>query len=178
MQYHISFWLHFLLFSLSKLGLKHQDLPVKLLSRLISLERLNLSGNRLQEFPRDLKLPLLSFLDMSDNQMEDVTTLEALTSVEELKMENNLYVTVREKGSTNESQQSKSDIDSLHIWAVVVLMDHSFFILLNYYKSNHFFFLTPTQQQTSSTINPKHVMPPKCCFPPGEWQPQADGFAS
>lgn len=79
----------------------HQDLPVKLLSRLVSLERLNLSGNRLQEFPRDLKLPLLSFLDMSDNQMEDITTLEALTSVEELKMENNLYVTVRENCFTN-----------------------------------------------------------------------------
>lgn len=73
-----------------------------LLSRLVSLERFNLSGNRLQEFPRDLKLPLLSHLDMSDNQMEDVTTLEALTSVEELKMENNLYVTVRANCSTNE----------------------------------------------------------------------------
>lgn len=92
---HTSFWLHFLLFSLSKLGLKHKDLPVKLLSRLVSLESLNLSGNRLQEFPRDLKLPLLRFLDMSDNQIEDVTTLEALSGVEELKMENNLYVTVR-----------------------------------------------------------------------------------
>ncbi|XP_075878610.1 leucine-rich repeat and WD repeat-containing protein 1 isoform X1 [Nelusetta ayraudi] len=80
--------------NLSKLGLKHKDLPVKLLSRLVSLESLNLSGNRLQEFPRDLKLPLLRFLDMSDNQIEDVTTLEALSGVEELKMENNLYVTV------------------------------------------------------------------------------------
>lgn len=68
---------------------------MKLLSRLVSLESLNLSGNRLQEFPRDLKLPLLRFLDMSDNQIEDVTTLEALSGVEELKMENNLYVTVR-----------------------------------------------------------------------------------
>lgn len=75
---------------------------MNLLSRLVSLERLNLSGNRLQEFPRDLKLPLLSFLDMSDNQMEDVTTLEALTSLEELKMENNLYVTVRANCFTNE----------------------------------------------------------------------------
>lgn len=75
---------------------------MRLLSRLVSLERLNLSENRLQEFPRDLKLPLLAFLDLSDNQMEDVTTLEALTSVEELKMENNLYVTVRANCFTNE----------------------------------------------------------------------------
>lgn len=98
----ISFLLNTLNFSLSKLGLKHQDLPVKLLSRLVSLERLNLCGNTMQEFPRDLRLPLLSFLDMSDNQVEDVTTLEALTSLEELKMENNLYVTVRAICSTND----------------------------------------------------------------------------
>lgn len=75
---------------------------MKLLSRLVSLESLNLSGNRLQEFPRDLKLPLLRFLDMSDNQIEDVTTLEALSGVEELKMENNLYVTVRAICLSNE----------------------------------------------------------------------------
>lgn len=75
---------------------------MKLLSRLVSLESLNLSGNRLQEFPRDLKLPLLRFLDMSDNQIEDVTTLEALSGVEELKIENNLYVTVRAICLSNE----------------------------------------------------------------------------
>ncbi|XP_040907300.1 leucine-rich repeat and WD repeat-containing protein 1 [Toxotes jaculatrix] len=79
---------------LSKLGLKHQDLPVGLLSRLHSLERWDLSGNRLQELPKNLKLPALRYLDLSDNQMEDVTTLESLSSLEELKMEDNLYITV------------------------------------------------------------------------------------
>lgn len=77
------------------MGLKHQDLPVKLLSRLSSLESLDLSKNSLKEFPRNLELPALRSLDLSDNQMEDVTTLEALSGVEELKTEDNLYITVR-----------------------------------------------------------------------------------
>ncbi|KAM9788276.1 LOW QUALITY PROTEIN: leucine-rich repeat and WD repeat-containing protein 1 [Neosynchiropus ocellatus] len=79
---------------LSKLDLTLQDLPVKLLSRLKSLERLDLSQNRLQELPRNLELPNVRFLDLSDNQMEDVTTLEGLGGLEELKMEDNLYITV------------------------------------------------------------------------------------
>ncbi|CAG5870982.1 unnamed protein product [Menidia menidia] len=80
--------------SLSKMGLKHKDLPVRLLSRLQALERLDLSGNTLQEFPKTLELPALRCLDLSDNQMEDVTTLEPLSGLEELKMEDNLYITV------------------------------------------------------------------------------------
>ncbi|XP_034540385.1 leucine-rich repeat and WD repeat-containing protein 1 isoform X2 [Notolabrus celidotus] len=80
--------------NLSKLKLEHKDLPVKLLSGLQSLERLDLSGNRLQELPKNLKLPALRHLDLSDNQMEDVTTLESLCGLEEVKMEDNLYITV------------------------------------------------------------------------------------
>ncbi|XP_059207631.1 leucine-rich repeat and WD repeat-containing protein 1 isoform X2 [Centropristis striata] len=80
--------------NLSRLGLKAEDLPVNLLSRLRSLERWDLSGNGLQQFPKHLELPALRFLDLSDNQMEDVTTLESLSSLEELKMEDNLYITV------------------------------------------------------------------------------------
>ncbi|XP_054872909.1 leucine-rich repeat and WD repeat-containing protein 1 isoform X1 [Amphiprion ocellaris] len=80
--------------NLSKMGLQLQDLPVKLLSRLRSLERWDLSGNRLQDFHKSLELPALRFLDLSDNQMEDVTTLESLVGLEELKMDDNLYITV------------------------------------------------------------------------------------
>ncbi|XP_029375327.1 leucine-rich repeat and WD repeat-containing protein 1 [Echeneis naucrates] len=80
--------------NLSKMALKVQDLPVKLLSGLHSLQWLDLSGNRLHEFPKNLKLPALRYLDLSDNQMEDVTALESLSSLEELKMEANLYITV------------------------------------------------------------------------------------
>ncbi|XP_061608966.1 leucine-rich repeat and WD repeat-containing protein 1 [Phyllopteryx taeniolatus] len=80
--------------TLSKLGLKCPDLPVKLLSRLRSLERWDLSGNRLQEFPKNLELPELRFLDLSDNQMEDVASMASLCSLEEVKMEDNLYITV------------------------------------------------------------------------------------
>lgn len=82
------------MFSLSRLGLKPQDLPVRLLSQLRSLERLDLSGNKLEELPKNLELPALCYLDLSDNQLEDVTTLESLSSLEELKMEDNLYITV------------------------------------------------------------------------------------
>ncbi|KAM8834892.1 leucine-rich repeat and WD repeat-containing protein 1 isoform 1-T1 [Synchiropus picturatus] len=80
--------------NLSKLGLTLQDLPLKLISRLRSLERLNLSKNRLHELPSNLELPNLRFLDLSDNQMEDVTTLEGLSGLEELKMDDNLYITL------------------------------------------------------------------------------------
>ncbi|XP_061558998.1 leucine-rich repeat and WD repeat-containing protein 1 isoform X1 [Phycodurus eques] len=80
--------------TLSKLGLKCPDLPVKLLSRLRSLEQWDLSGNRLQEFPKNLELPELRFLDLSDNQMEDVASMASLCSLEEVKMEDNLYITV------------------------------------------------------------------------------------
>ncbi|XP_005725535.1 leucine-rich repeat and WD repeat-containing protein 1 [Pundamilia nyererei] len=80
--------------NLSKMRLKLQDLPVKLLSRLQSLEKLDLSGNMLQEFPKNLELPALRFLDLSDNQIEDVTTLDSLSNVEELRMDGNLYITV------------------------------------------------------------------------------------
>uniref|UniRef100_A0A1A8EFC2 Leucine-rich repeats and WD repeat domain containing 1 n=1 Tax=Nothobranchius kadleci TaxID=1051664 RepID=A0A1A8EFC2_NOTKA len=80
--------------NLSKMALKHGDLPVKLLSRLQSLERWDLSGNRLQELPKNLKLPALRYLDLTNNQMEDVTTLESLSSLEELKMDDNFYITI------------------------------------------------------------------------------------
>ncbi|XP_028277312.1 leucine-rich repeat and WD repeat-containing protein 1 [Parambassis ranga] len=80
--------------NLSKMGLKLQDLPVQLLSRLKSLERWDLSGNGLQEFPKNLELPALRYLDLSDNQMENVTTLESLSNLEEIKMEDNFYITV------------------------------------------------------------------------------------
>lgn len=81
--------------SLAKMGLKLKDLPVRLLSRLTSLERWDLSGNGLQEFPKNLELPALRYLDLSDNQMENVTTLESLSNLEEIKMEDNFYITVR-----------------------------------------------------------------------------------
>ena len=77
------------------MGLKSQDLPVALLSKLRGLEQLDLSGNMLQELPKGLSLPRLKLLDCSNNDMEDVTTLEALSSLEELRLEDNLYLTVR-----------------------------------------------------------------------------------
>ncbi|KAL0994469.1 hypothetical protein UPYG_G00122650 [Umbra pygmaea] len=80
--------------NLSNLCLKRGDLHVPLLSRLCSLEKLDLSGNKLQEMPPDLSLPSLRTLDLSNNDMEDVTTLNTLTELEELRLEDNLYITV------------------------------------------------------------------------------------
>ena len=68
---------------------------MKLLSRLQSLESWDLSGNRLEELPQGLALPSLRSLDLSDNEMEDVTTLDSLTGLEELKLDGNIYITVR-----------------------------------------------------------------------------------
>ncbi|XP_072303092.1 leucine-rich repeat and WD repeat-containing protein 1 isoform X1 [Eucyclogobius newberryi] len=80
--------------NLSKLCLRCEHLPVTLLSRLCTLQRLDLSGNRLRMFPEALELPELKHLDLSDNQMEDVSSLQALRALEELSLEDNLYITV------------------------------------------------------------------------------------
>uniref|UniRef100_A0A3Q2R0Y8 Leucine-rich repeat and WD repeat-containing protein 1 n=1 Tax=Fundulus heteroclitus TaxID=8078 RepID=A0A3Q2R0Y8_FUNHE len=85
---------HIKTLNLSKMGLALDDLPVALLSRLTSLERWDLSGNKLQAFPKGLELPALRYLDLSDNQVEDVTSLESLRGLEELKMDDNFYITV------------------------------------------------------------------------------------
>ncbi|XP_039518441.1 leucine-rich repeat and WD repeat-containing protein 1 isoform X2 [Pimephales promelas] len=83
--------------NLSRMGLKSKDLPVPLLSKLCSLEQLDLSGNMLQEIPKGLCLPSLKILNCSNNDMEDVTSLEALRNIEELRLEDNLYLTVNDE---------------------------------------------------------------------------------
>ncbi|XP_066551331.1 leucine-rich repeat and WD repeat-containing protein 1 isoform X2 [Amia ocellicauda] len=80
--------------NLSKMGLCCADLPVALLSRLRGLTRLNLSGNRLRELPSGLQLPGLRVLDCSHNDLEDVSSLEPLSSLEQLQLDGNLYITV------------------------------------------------------------------------------------
>ncbi|KAL2095004.1 hypothetical protein ACEWY4_009723 [Coilia grayii] len=83
--------------NLSRLGLKNKDLPVHLLSKLTSLEELDLSGNLLQHMPAGLCLPSLRLLDCSDNDMEDVTSLQSLTALEELNLEDNMYLTLNDQ---------------------------------------------------------------------------------
>ncbi|KAI7813517.1 leucine-rich repeat and WD repeat-containing protein 1 [Triplophysa rosa] len=83
--------------NLSLMGLKSEDLPVYLLSKLHSLEQLDLSGNMLQEFPKGLCLPCLKILDCSNNEMEDVVSLEGLSNMEELRLEDNIYLTVNDE---------------------------------------------------------------------------------
>lgn len=83
--------------SLSQLGLKDEDLPVHLLLRLISLEKLDLSGNRLQGMPVGLFLPSLRILDCSNNDIEDITSLQPFTALEELNLEDNVYLTLNDQ---------------------------------------------------------------------------------
>lgn len=77
------------------MGLKNQDLSVALLNKLAALEELDLSGNMLQKLPAGLFLPHLRLLNFSSNDMEDVTSLETLTGLQELRLDDNLYLTVR-----------------------------------------------------------------------------------
>ncbi|KAL4660563.1 leucine-rich repeat and WD repeat-containing protein 1 [Arapaima gigas] len=79
--------------NLSGLGLHSKDLPISLMSRLDNLEQLDLSGNCLQELPKGLSLPSLRVLNCSNNNMEDVTSLESLHALEELSLEDNMYLT-------------------------------------------------------------------------------------
>ena len=114
------------LHSLSKLGLKTEDLPVPLLSRLKCLEQLDLSGNSLEEMPHGMCLPSLLKLDLSNNDLEDVTTLESLTSLEELKVEDNLYLTV--------------SIDLLfEMYVLYMFCTWAFFCVSNCLMYEHFF---------------------------------------
>lgn len=77
------------------MGLKHQDLPVTLFNKLTGLEVLDLSGNMLQKLPAGLSLPRLRVLNLSGNDLEDVQSLDDLKNLEELRLEDNLYLTVR-----------------------------------------------------------------------------------
>nr|XP_055056471.1 leucine-rich repeat and WD repeat-containing protein 1 isoform X1 [Misgurnus anguillicaudatus] len=83
--------------NLSRMSLKSKDLPVRLLSKLHSLEKLDLSGNTLQEFPKGVHLPCLKILDCSNNDMEDVLSLESLSNLEELRLDDNFYLTVNDE---------------------------------------------------------------------------------
>ncbi|KAM9440322.1 leucine-rich repeat and WD repeat-containing protein 1 isoform 1-T1 [Clarias gariepinus] len=83
--------------NLSRMGLKTPDLPVALLNKLSSLEELDLSGNMLQKLPAGLSLPRLRLLNFSNNDMEEVTSLETLSGLEELRLDDNLYLTVSDE---------------------------------------------------------------------------------
>ncbi|XP_062844708.1 leucine-rich repeat and WD repeat-containing protein 1 [Trichomycterus rosablanca] len=83
--------------NLSRLGLKNKDLPVALLNKLTSLQVLDLSGNMLQKLPAALSFPRLRVLNLSSNDLEDVHSLESLSNLEELRLEDNLYLTVSDE---------------------------------------------------------------------------------
>ncbi|XP_060719562.1 leucine-rich repeat and WD repeat-containing protein 1 isoform X1 [Tachysurus vachellii] len=83
--------------NLSRMGLKNKDLSVALLNKLSALEELDLSGNMLQKLPDGLSLPCTRLLNFSNNDMEDVTSLKVLSGLEELRLDDNLYLTVSDE---------------------------------------------------------------------------------
>nr|XP_014351147.1 PREDICTED: leucine-rich repeat and WD repeat-containing protein 1 [Latimeria chalumnae] len=80
--------------NLSKLQLEIKDLDSVLFSQMEKLEELDLSHNRLTVVQKDLGLQNLRVLNLSWNQLEDVSTLKQFQQLTELNYENNLYLTV------------------------------------------------------------------------------------
>ncbi|XP_039612549.1 leucine-rich repeat and WD repeat-containing protein 1 [Polypterus senegalus] len=80
--------------NLSNLSLKNEDLDCSLLSQMQELEELDVSENLLTAFPLGLNLPCLRTLNCFNNQLEDVIALEQFHQLEELNLEDNLYLTV------------------------------------------------------------------------------------
>ncbi|XP_058854303.1 leucine-rich repeat and WD repeat-containing protein 1 isoform X2 [Acipenser ruthenus] len=80
--------------NLSDLSLENADLDSTLLRRLTSLEELDVSGNLLTELPASLPLPALRRLNCANNQLEEVTSLKQFRMLEELSLEDNLYMTI------------------------------------------------------------------------------------
>ncbi|XP_068126366.1 leucine-rich repeat and WD repeat-containing protein 1 isoform X2 [Hyperolius riggenbachi] len=74
--------------------LETKDIDPVLFSKMVNLEEVDLSGNSLSEIPEKINLPKLKVLNVSDNQIEDVTSLRQFPSLEEVLYEENLYLTV------------------------------------------------------------------------------------
>ena len=72
----------FTLCSLSQLDIEQLDSTV--LNQMQSLEVLDVSQNRLRNFPNDLDLPKLRKLDCSDNRLSTVKFLEQFPKLKEL----------------------------------------------------------------------------------------------
>ncbi|XP_060704127.1 leucine-rich repeat and WD repeat-containing protein 1 isoform X1 [Hemiscyllium ocellatum] len=80
--------------NLSNLNLKTSDFDRKLFSQLRTLEELDVSGNRLTEFPNNLGLSNLRLLNCANNELEQITTLNQFRNLEDLNCEDNLYLTI------------------------------------------------------------------------------------
>uniref|UniRef100_A0A8D0H3D8 Leucine-rich repeat and WD repeat-containing protein 1 n=1 Tax=Sphenodon punctatus TaxID=8508 RepID=A0A8D0H3D8_SPHPU len=77
---------------LSELHITTGDLEPQLFSRLRHLQELDLSDNLLERLPDNLSLPNLRVLNCSNNQLEDVTSLQQFPLLEELYYENNRFL--------------------------------------------------------------------------------------
>lgn len=69
---------------------KISTLDPAVFSKMVGLEVLNLSNNRISGFPINLGLRKLRILNLHHNHLKSVATLEQFPDLEELNIENNL----------------------------------------------------------------------------------------
>ncbi|RWS31804.1 leucine-rich repeat and WD repeat-containing protein 1-like isoform X2 [Leptotrombidium deliense] len=62
-----------------------------------NIESLDLSNNRLQNFPKGVKLPLLKKLNLSNNEIQDIYFLSEYSSLEELNVDGNPQLQLSDK---------------------------------------------------------------------------------
>lgn len=95
--------------SLSGLELLSEHLDPNLLGRLKKLKELDLSNNLLETLPPNLGLSHLRILRCTNNQLGDVTALHQFPELEELSLEGNPFLTVREGGFCQPEAQDQEE---------------------------------------------------------------------
>ena len=66
-----------------------KELNAAVFSKLTSLTELDLSGNDLKSFPKDLVLKNLKLLDLSDNKLTSLSFVQQLPNLEDIYLEGN-----------------------------------------------------------------------------------------
>ena len=80
--------------SLNGLNLGDNDIVPDIFNQLTALTEINLSGNNLTCIPNKIVLPSLQYLDISNNQLCDVTWLERFPDIKDLDIANNTALTI------------------------------------------------------------------------------------
>lgn len=66
-----------------------EELNAAVFSKLTSLTHLDLAGNDLKSFPKDLVLKHLKLLDLSDNKLTSLSFIQQLPNLEDIYLQGN-----------------------------------------------------------------------------------------